>query len=367
MKRDKNFEVPFAVMRQIGTSMEDQLVSGFTRVIRSGLYADGMTLPGVRKLAMLFGVSEITVRNAVKRLCRDGLLAARPRVGLTVCASGGRSWRGVVLGVNAGPAGSYNVNVIEGVLGNVLRRNGWLYSSVKMDSDSPDADFPMLDMMLDASVSLAVTFEAPPAISTRIARSGVRFVEVRPHRPSDKAAFVVRDDLTAALSELAVALKSAGVRTVLSVYQHPAVSSMYSSELEKTGLKVRSQRIRPIGGHNTQECVQRAGLESFEKLLRCGRIREDAVVCNDDYLAAGILSAFDRLGVRIPEDVRFATLANVGLGPVHAKDLARIENDPVRIGEIAGRAIVDYLESGKVPEVCDVPCRFVRGETVAWT
>ena len=107
MKRKADFQIPFAVMRQIGTSMEDQLVSGFTRVIRSGMYVNGTALPGVRKLAVMFGVSEITIRNAVKRLCREGLLAARPRVGLTVCASGGRSWRGSVLGIKAGPPGMY--------------------------------------------------------------------------------------------------------------------------------------------------------------------------------------------------------------------------------------------------------------------
>ena len=84
MKRKKGFTPPFAVMRQIGTSMEDQLVSGFARAIRSGTYEDGMKLPGVRKLAVAFSVSEITIRNAVKRLCREGLLAARPRIGEAV-------------------------------------------------------------------------------------------------------------------------------------------------------------------------------------------------------------------------------------------------------------------------------------------
>lgn len=362
MKREKGFEVPFAVMRQIGTSMEDQLVSGFTRVIRSGAYADGTALPGIRKLAVMFGVSEITVRNAVKRLCRDGLLAARPRVGLTVCAPGGRSWHGTVLGIKAGPPGMYFASVIESTMEDVLRENGWLYSSVSLSSGR--ADFATCDLLLTPAVSFAVTFDATAEITRRVERSGLRFAEVCPHRDSPRAQFSFGRQDEAQVIELGEALRSAGVKTVLSVHQHRAVANSYSSTLKRMGLSVRNMRIRPVGGRNTQECVQRAGLVAFERMLSSGGIREDAVVCNDDYLAAGILSAFDRHGIHMPDDVCFATMANKGLGPVHVKELTRIELDPWRFGLEFGKCVVSFLETG-VPRsgVLDV-ARFCRGETI---
>jgi len=363
VKREKDFKAPFAVMRQIGTSMEDQLVSGFARTIRSGAYADGMKLPGVRKLAVAFGVSEITIRNAVKRLCRDGLLAARPRVGLTVCASGGRSWRGSVLGIKAGPPGMYFTSVLENSMGSVLRRNGWIYTSVEVSPRMEDADVTRVSMVMDASVRLVVLFEAPPQVVAHVAKSGVPFVEVRSHSPSKEAVFSVVDDLTGALSELARTLQSAGVETVLSVYQHPAVRKSFAGELERAGLKVRSMPIRPIGGRNVQECIQRAGLQTFEKLLANGGIKEDAVVCNDDYLAAGILSALDRKGVRMPQDLRFATMSNKGLGPVHAQSLTRVEYDPEMSGVRIGEAVSTHLDTGKVTP-CSIAIAFKRGETV---
>ena len=362
---ERNFEVPFAVMRQIGTSMEDQLVSGFTRVIREGTYADGTPLPGIRKLAVMFGVSEITIRNAVKRLCRDGLLAARPRVGLTVCVPGGRSWRGTVLGIKAGPPGMYYANVFESAMSTVLRQNGWLYSSISVSSEKNETDFAILDMMLQASVSLAVMFNATSAVSRHIEKSGVRFVEFGPSQPSSKVQFPLDQDETPALESLAEALKSSGVKSVLSVYQHPSMANAYSSVLEDFGLCVRRLWIRPIGGHNTQECVQRAGLTAFDRILSEGGIAEDAVVCNDDYLAAGVLSAFDRHGVRMPDDVRFATMSNRGLGPVHLKDLTRIEYDPARMGAETGRRIVGFLEGRGIVPPGRVPyAEFRRGETV---
>ena len=363
MKREKGFKPPFAVMRQIGTSMEDQLVSGFARVIRSGTYADGTVLPGVRKLAVMFGVSEITIRNAVKRLCREGLLAARPRVGLMVCEAGGRSWRGSVLGIKAGPPGMYFTSVLENSMASVLRRNGWLYASVEVSAQMEDADVTTVNMMMDASVKLIVLFEAPPQVAAHVSRLGIPFVEVRAHSPLKEAVFSVGDDLTGALSELARAMRSAGIKTVLSVYQHPAVRKSFAGELERAGLKVRSLPVRPIGGRNVQECIQRAGLQAFEKILSNGGVREDAVVCNDDYLAAGILSALDRKGVVMPRDFRFATLANKGLGPVHAQDLTRIEYDPAQSGVRIGEAVSTYLDTGKVTP-CSIAISFKRGETV---
>ena len=362
-KRKKDFQKPFSVIRHVGTSLEDQLVSGFAGAIRGGVYADGETLPGIRKMADIFGVSLITVQNAVKRLCNDGLLEARPRIGLRVCCSGNRFWKGSVLGIKAGPPGMYFTGVLENSMGSVLRRNGWLYTSVEVSPRMEDADVMTINMMLDASVKLIVLFEASPQLLEHVSGLGIPFVEVRSHVPSDKAVFTVADDLSYALSELANTLRSLGVRTVLSAYQHPVVRKSFAGELEKSGLKVHSIPVRPVGGKNVQECIQRSGLKTFEKMLAEGGIKEDAIVCNDDYLAAGILSALDRGGVRMPRDVRFATLANKGLGPVHAQDLTRIEYDPAQSGLRIGEAVSAYLESGKVP-TCSISVAFKRGNTI---
>jgi DNA-binding LacI/PurR family transcriptional regulator len=121
--------------------------------------------------------------------------------------------------------------------------------------------------------------------------------------------------------------------------------------------------IRPIGGRNVQECIQRAGLQMFEKMLADGGVKEDVVVCNDDYLAAGILSAIDRKGVRMPQDLRFATMSNKGLGPVHAQSLTRVEYDPAESGIRIGEAASTYLDTGKVVP-CSIAIAFKRGETV---
>ena len=137
----------------------------------------------------------------------------------------------------------------------------------------------------------------------------------------------------------------------------------FAGELEREGMDVRRLFVRPLGGRNEQECIQRAGLQAFDKLLASGGIKEDAVVCNDDYLASGILSAFDWHGIRMPKDIRFATLSNKGLGPVHMQDLTRIEYDAERSGIRIGEAVSTYLETGKVAP-CSIAVTFRRGETI---
>jgi hypothetical protein len=65
----------------------------------------------------------------------------------------------------------------------------------------------------------------------------------------------------------------------------------------------------------------------------------------------------------MPRDVRFATLANKGLGPVHAQDLTRIEYDPAQSGLRIGEAVSAYLETGMATP-CSIAIAFKRGETV---
>jgi hypothetical protein len=65
----------------------------------------------------------------------------------------------------------------------------------------------------------------------------------------------------------------------------------------------------------------------------------------------------------MPQDIRFATLSNKGLGPVHAQSLTRIEYDPAQSGVRIGEAVAAYLDTGKATP-CSIAIAFKRGETV---
>ena len=105
-------------------------------------------------------------------------------------------------------------------------------------------------------------------------------------------------------------------------------------------------------------------LRLFEKRLPKGKkVLPDLIYSADDYLTRGMLTAFAHHGVRVPEDVRVVTFANRGNGPWYFKSLARIEVDPMFLGEkLADRAI--RMLDGKPPLApIAYPAKYIDGET----
>ena len=355
--------MPFGVDRNLGTELVDQIVGNISLAIGNGTLANGAQLPGIRQLAKGLGVSEITVRRAVKELCGRGLLQARTRVGLTVCGGGSRSWRGVVACVRSMlDAGMYYANVLEGTIASVLMRNGWMFARMEWPDVPDKSKTDVMGILKCFSPALAVASFPPPAMLTALERSGIPFAQIWGEKTSAKALLAARPCADSALAGLAATLASHGVRKILSVYEFLEGIDC-GKALRQAGFSVRPMRICSLDGYRPPESAQRAALETFDRLLSKGPIGVDAVVFNDDYLAAGALSAFDRHGVRMPEDVRLATLSNYGLGPVHFRPLTRIVSDPIRHGREIAENLLKMLDGEDVPQQMKLKLTFKAGES----
>ena len=355
--------LPFRVDRNLGIDLVAQIVGGVSLAAGSGALAHGATLPGIRRMAKELCVSEIVVRRAVKELCRKGVLQARTRVGLTVCGGGKRSWRGVVAGIRpAHDAGMYYANVLESTIASVLMQNGWLFARMEWPDSSKGTGTDVAGLLKCLSPALVVALFPSPAMLKALDRSGLPFVQVWTKKRSHKARMSIRPCANAALSKLAATFAAHGVRKVLSVYSD--VSGIdCTTTLKKAGFSVRKMCISPLDGYLQPECVQRAALEAFDRLLSKGAIDADAVVFNDDYLTSGALSAFDRHGVRVPKDIRLATTSNRGLGPVYFRNLTRLEVDPVRHGQEIAKTLLKMLDGGECPPEMAIETTFEEGET----
>ena len=355
--------LPFEVDRNLGVGLVEQIVGGVSRAVGSGVLAHGASLPGIRRLAKELSVSEIVVRHAVKELCRQGVLHARTRVGLTVCGGGRRSWRGVVAGIRpVHDSGMYYANVLEGTIASVLMKNGWLFARMEWPETSGGASTDVAGLLKCLSPALVVALFPSPAMLNALDRSGLPFVQVWTKAKSRKARMAIRPCADAALAELAAAFASHGVRKVLSVCQH--VSGIdCTTALKNAGFSVRKMHVRPLDGYMQPESVQRAALEAFDSLLSKGSLAADAVVFNDDFLTAGALTAFDHHGVRVPEDIRLATTANRGLGPVYCRKLTRLEVDPVRHGQEIADRLLKMLDGGECEAEMSIDATFEKGDT----
>ena len=355
--------LPFGVDRNLGIDLVEQIVGGVSLAVGSGALAHGASLPGIRRLAKELSVSEIVVRRAVKELCRKGVLQARTRVGLTVCSDGRRSWRGVVAGIRpAHDAGMYYANVLESTIASVLMKSGWLFARMEWPDSSKDKGTDVAGLLKCLSPALVVALFPSTAMLKALDRSNPPFVQIWTKARSRKARMAVRPCADAALSRLAATFAAHDVRKVLSVYSN--VSGIdCTTVLKKAGFSVRKMHIASLDDYMQPECVQRAALEAFDRMLSRGSIAADAVVFNDDYLTAGALSAFERHGVRVPEDIRLATTSNRGLGPVYFRKLTRLEVDPVRHGQEIAGSLLKMLDGNECALELSIAATFEEGET----
>ena len=62
------------------------------------------------------------------------------------------------------------------------------------------------------------------------------------------------------------------------------------------------------------------------------------------------MTALIGAGVQIPADVKIVTFANCGTRRAYATTLARMEYDPMHIGDQTAEAVLAYLRTGVFPE-----------------
>ncbi len=84
---------------------------------------------------------------------------------------------------------------------------------------------------------------------------------------------------------------------------------------------------------------------------------------DDDFLAAGALTALLEAGVRVPKDLAVVTLANRGIGPVFVKSLSRFEIDATAFGDRMARYAFEFLNGRKIPPEVVASATYVLGES----
>lgn len=79
--------LPFTIQLEPGQSVSGQMVLAVRRAILSGQMRDGQEFPSVRVLAQELRISPTTAHKVVLALKDEGLLAAKPGIGMVVAAA----------------------------------------------------------------------------------------------------------------------------------------------------------------------------------------------------------------------------------------------------------------------------------------
>lgn len=148
-------------------------------------------------------------------------------------------------------------------------------------------------------------------------------------------------------------LLDAGRRRIAHIYG-PVNSSTasrilgYRQALEEAGLPVPDSYIRG-GGENDPipEQAMRELLDLPEP--------PDAVFCYNDAVAGSCMRVIRAAGLRMPEDIALIGVGNIRFSDVMLSPLTTINQCSSKIGEVAARSLLSYIDTGQEPGIIAIP------------
>ena len=360
--------VPFKVERMGDSTLVEQVVDGLRSAILTGFYKPDDVLPSTSDLAEQLGVSRIVTRNAIRALSRERLIHSRPSAGSVVLAAQERRWLGHVLLVRPVDVLSHFVSEEIFAAEEKLSRAGYLVTIVVVRRKSETRfDLGPLEQDLSRNVNLAVVFGNIPQILKCLASANVPFMYIdvgTVRKPVKGCVGRCGVSMGSAVEEFVAHCVRAGVRHV-SVIGKVARSSLAASRLETAGIRVSLVEVDAAFGPRRVENLERETCRELDRLFaeRGRKWLPDLIYAEDDYQATGALFSLLSHGVKIPGDVRFATLSNFGRGPALPISLTCVEFNPSEAGASVAQAALGFL-GGRGFSHDSASCfRYVIGDT----
>ena len=359
--------VPFSVNRNDARSLVDQVADGMRQAIVSGHWRVGDELPSTRELVPLLGVSHIVTRAALSRLAAEGYVLARTGLKPVVRDRSEKQWRGRVVFVYSDFDVGYFQTILAEELCERLTKAGWLFTrnAVHTQSAGSRHDFSLLDAALASSVDLAIVLFDRPAIFRHLSAKGVPFAAVLQDNAIPRGAVgAVHFDSNAAMPDFAAACREAGIGKVVQLgYSRHMCDA--APTLQAVGIDTETVFLPLKYSRGDLDSIEDAGHRAAMRLLKSGMPGRDTLwLFTDDYLARGAITATLAAGLKAPEDFRFATWSNSGLGPAYVRELSRMEMNPPDAGRAVADAAVKYLGTGRFPEGVAIGPKWFAGGTM---
>lgn len=343
-------QLPFSIDRAKKLPLADQVADGLRHAIETGRYRPGDTLPTIHEICAAFGLSIRAPQAAFKRLAAEGLIVSRRRLGSVVLERKATVWKGHVVLFQPDANPIYQKTVIEMRVEERLFRAGYLTTRVMLPilADVPIDSTP-LAAVLRQSVSLVLMHGGHQAYARFLARKGVPFavIDERPCRAKGCVGNVLYDR-NAVMPDFVGWSRREGVRRLLQVGTRRDLF-LDMSLVRRAGITARSVDLRVdrelLPGF---EAIWDGARLLFERLARKGDW-PDAILFVDDYITRVAVPSMLSHGVRIPDDVRVASWANVGIRQPFGVPMPLMEMNPYSDAEKICDAVLAYLESGAFP------------------
>ena len=123
--------------------------------------------------------------------------------------------------------------------------------------------------------------------------------------------------------------------------------------------------LAPFGEAFYADWTEAHGYETACHLIESAVDRPDAIFCGNDQIARGVIDAFARMGIKVPDDISIVGFDN---WEVFAKatrpPLTTMDMGLTGLGKSAGLALLDMIDGKPIePGVRKTPCRLVVRES----
>ncbi len=330
--------------------------------METGAYQYGDKLPSENELAIRFGVSRQTVRQAVGVLESEGLVR-RVRGSGTFVADPQKLPRQPTgnIGVIATYLDEYIFPSLLRGVESVLAKERYAMSlgvtHNRLENEAralTNINVTGFDGLIVEGTKTACPNPNLPFYES-LARQGVPLVFVNGGYPIPQALFVGMDDVAA--GELACnTLLKYGHKKIAGILKSDDIQGRqryagFSRAMEKAGCPVEEDAVF---WYDTESYDHLFGGNADNALLK--RLRGfTAVICYNDQTAVRFLAMLKRLGLRAPKDLSIVSFDNSSLAKKSLFNLASVVYPGRQIGEEAARLLVEWLRSGKPGESIKIP------------
>ena len=323
--------------------------------IEGGAYQTGARLPSMIALQSEFGVSDITIRAALKELAACGLVEARHRSGTFVKATRAQPKSGAaderMIAVVMAESGSAFTSAIVRAVEDECRQAGFHIVIVNTQGRR-EVEAPLLQELSQRVAGLVIMpiIGGDYSIYRELIARGVPFVFVDQHIASLPVASVTTDNVRGGYLATRHLLEL-GRRKIYFLGQPDATSveerlQGYKEALKEFGVAFDASLVR-----SASENAEVSGYLMTRQLLLESGAEPIGVFAINDFFARSSCVAVREAGLRVPQDV-----AVVGYDDVIAvfsnPALSSVRQDLKRMGQKAARLLLEELQ-GKLDARAD--------------
>lgn len=332
-----------------------QVAGVLRRAIAADVWAPGEKLPSARTLASGFGVSFRVAVEALRILAGENRISlrAKSRALVNVEVSVLKNHR-VLLVLPGGIHEYANMTVYERMRMR-LNEAGYMVSvtSLMRVGSRNNYDVAQLRTDLRRQYELVVCPYTAHGQVLDIIRSSRQPFVIMPGKAVEAKNFVgnIRRDIRSPERAFVGHCRRRKVRRVTIVGKWSGDGAGIQAALAAEGIAAEVMIVRAKVCVFRGESIERSVFDAFSRrFAREGKSwLPEVLYFTDDFACYGAMTAMLTHGVRVPEDVRLATVANRGSLRAFRTTLTRVEYDLPAMGDAASDYILGFLRNGEFP------------------